>query len=600
MTDTILSGFGFSGYRSFSGEVARIGPLKKINFIIGQNNVGKSNIVNFVHRHYECMAKKTQSFKAFDGSGSSNPFNEMDRPLTQRQSILKIAFNLGEMELDEFSRSKISHPQPDVKEKCIGFAKKILAACCPPQGGQYWFVYRQDPSVSGYILDVDPKQIHGALTHNEWQLLFNSVSQRSDGNLHVWVPETLKILSYYPQNFPKVEVIPAIRKIGAAGTTSTDFGGDGIIDRIAKIQNPPLNEQQLREKHSNLGKFVKDVLESPSAEIEIPYDRNMIIVHMDGKTLPLENLGTGIHEVIILAAAATLLNDNLICIEEPELHLHPLLQKKLIKYLHKNTTNQYLLTTHSAHLLDAVEAEVFHVTMKDGISRVEAISSTKQRFNICNDLGYKASDLLQANCVIWVEGPSDRIYLNYWLEAKAPDLQEGLHYSIMFYGGRLCSHLTANDSDEQVNEAIQDLISIRNLNRNSVILFDSDKDKPSAEMNATKIRLQQEFDNGPGFAWVTDGREVENYLDYEKLEETVKLIHPSAVGLAKKDKWSNLLKYQRSADAEITKNIKKLDTTADKVKVARQYIKTADADIARLDLNAKITKLVDFIQRCNK
>jgi hypothetical protein len=48
-----------------------------------------------------------------------------------------------------------------------------------------------------------------------------------------------------------------------------------------------------------------------------------------------------------------------------------------------------------------------------------------------------ASDILLSTCIVLVEGPSDRLYLNYWIKGIAPDLEEGTHYSIMFYGGRL-------------------------------------------------------------------------------------------------------------------------------------------------------------------
>jgi hypothetical protein len=122
-------------------------------------------------------------------------------------------------------------------------------------------------------------------------------------------------------------------------------------------------------------------------------------------------------------------------------------------------------------------------------------------------------------------------------------------------------------------------------------MFDSDKDNPRAKLNLTKQRLKDEFDSGQGFAWVTKGREVENYLDYEKVEESVKAVHPSAKSLIAKGEWENLLKY-------VKKQTRK-EIVASKVKVARHYVKTNDVDFSVLDLKARIDQLCDFIFQAN-
>jgi hypothetical protein len=95
----------------------------------------------------------------------------------------------------------------------------------------------------------------------------------------------------------------------------------------------------------------------------------------------------------------------------------------------------------------------------------------------------------------------------------------------MFYGGRLLSHLSALDPE------ISDFISLRRLNRYISIVIDSDMTSSRKRINETKRRVRDEFNRGPVFAWVTKGREIENYVPPDILENAVKTVHPQAISL---------------------------------------------------------------------
>jgi predicted ATP-dependent endonuclease of OLD family len=282
-------------------------------------------------------------------------------------------------------------------------------------------------------------------------------------------------------------------------------------------------------------------------------------------------------------------NESICLIEEPEIHLHP----TLIRYLMNTLINiarieknqQLFISTHSAALINIAAKDKLKIFQSYGTH----IDCKPDLGAVLDRMGYMASDILQANCVVWVEGPSDRYYLNYWIKGIAPELLEGTHYSVMFYGGRLLSHLTAEDDDDH---NLSDLISLTTLNRHSAILLDSDKDSPNSRINTTKKRIISEFTPNKGrYAWVTKGREVENYLDMDKLEAIIKEVHPSAAKITEKSTWANLLEYKKPRARKSKK--------ANKVRVATHYVASHAQDYSVLDLKLRIQELCEFIKRWN-
>ena len=552
--------------------------LSKINILIGQNNSGKSNVIRFIHEVLGANAN-AESFEA----DKLNQHLPSPPPILLGLAETVFSPDLRELPLDSPRREGEFLRRPNVgMVQALGRLLKSKAQLDGTGNLAWSYIHwpKGDASNETWI------KVINTATDNDLYGLWNYLSNMSGGDRSSWSNWLVNRLSSFKKPKFSVALIPAVRRIGEKGTLGDGHDGLGLIERLARLQNPSAVQQHDKHRFEGINEFLREVTGHSNARIEIPYERDTILIHMNDKVLPIEYLGSGLHEVVILAATATTLDDQVVCMEEPELHLNPILQKKFIRHLVSRTTNQYFITTHSAALMDTPDAEIFHVSLSDGASRIERVTTDAARRVVCEELGYHASDLLQANSIIWVEGPSDRLYLNWWLATVAPDLAEGIHYSIMFYGGKLAAHLSGADEDGLV----ADFIKLRALNRRGAILMDSDKANVRAKINATKRRLAQEFESAPGLSWITAGREVENYVDLDQLDEAIRAVLPSGTRRGGRGQFDNLLLVTRRNG---------VGDQVSKVEVARYVTSKFKPNISILDVRKKLINLVEFIRESN-
>jgi hypothetical protein len=145
------------------------------------------------------------------------------------------------------------------------------------------------------------------------------------------------------------------------------------------------------------------------------------------KKIPLSNCGTGVEQILTLAAFVLATPaPGLLLLDEPHSYLHPVAEKALVQFLHTHSGHKYLISTHSAILINSIEPD-----------RVIYVSPPGKQYNpapvvedvskMLFDLGYRNSDLLFYDRLIVVEGLSDQEILPILLLADGEFPQSELN-----------------------------------------------------------------------------------------------------------------------------------------------------------------------------
>lgn len=300
------------------------------------------------------------------------------------------------------------------------------------------------------------------------------------------------------------------RKFSEFNVLATNAARDGIVDHNYEriFENWNLIRQDAQRIEIKLRESPPKAPRTKDEPVQEDYGDRFLWDMLDKYDVPvLESSDGKANFLFMIVCIRTVARGSVILIEEPENHMHPALQKQFLEYMRELSSfekYQFFVSTHSPYLINLASVDenikLFRVSKdKADNTLIEDMPGRSKRahWQVLMDLGHSSADVLQVNGVIWVEGPSDRIYLCTWLEKLAPQLQRGRDYEVMWYGGALFTYIDAGD-DQEVDKALwnsanlQDtLIALFDLNPNWAFLIDSDSD--NAKIPAGTQRKKDEF-----------------------------------------------------------------------------------------------------------
>jgi len=396
------------------------------------------------------------------------------------------------------------------------------------------------------------------------------------------------------------------------------YTGLSLYDDITRLL---LGPTEGRNKIRRFEEFLRDsFFEGEDVSIIPNIDDNVVHVKIGEVERPIYKLGDGIQSIIILTyplffRAGEELN---VCMEEPDLFLHPGFQRIFIQTLCRDEFKsfQFFFTTHSNHFLDMTldfeRISVYSFAKKDKDEfEIETVSSADNK--VLEQIGVRNSSVFLSNCTLWVEGITDRIYIRKYLELylnsnpEKTRYTEDVHYSFVEYGGGNITHWSfLEDADERHRN-----INVQHLCGKIFLIADSDGHGPTkvpeAMVDKKALRLESLREKLGDRFYCLQCREIENLLTKEiRLSTVAKLERGDTtpkLNRTKKDIEKTLIGTWIDACIEGKKRIyaAKSCTVKDKVVFAKAAVSCMNSfDELSEEARDMTEKIYAFIEQQNR
>ncbi|MAD02116.1 MAG: hypothetical protein CMK65_00615 [Pseudoalteromonas sp.] len=479
--------------------------VRQLTFFIGPNNSGKSRELRKLF-----IDNKSQWFFEFSEYAVSELLSVFLEELGQGKWHREIA-SFGNVNV-----AKIRRELPLLLNLPIGLAevgKKVYQLGKPERYNvrtqEERFSTMFDSVLSSYYEQVDIDKLKESTIVSGWRNVYIPTLR---GLRHVEREDTF-------EHRTKSDYFPNINKDEFEVFTGHSLYKDLTTHLLGSYQK----RQKVRDYEQYLSEnffFGRDISLVPMVDKDVVY-----VKEGDDEDRAIYDLGDGIQSIILLTYKVFMAESpTMFFIEEPEHFLHAGLQRTLIETFAKHKEHMFFMTTHSNHFLDLAQERddisIQQVSRVNGESKVQASLDYGE---LLNELGVRASSVLLANCSIWVEGVTDKLYLRAYLnkyfeelgdedkKRKLKSYHENLHFVFTEYQGSNITHWDfSNDLENDGSET-----PAKRLNRNILLIADADIEGKGERAESLKKALGEAF-------YLLEYKEIENFIPFDILIDTAK------------------------------------------------------------------------------
>lgn len=488
--------------------------IKRLNFFIGKNNAGKSRFLRglFISPH---------DLKNYNYISPNDTLSELQTALMScHSSYIGFGNGYGGDNYNQLNKLIMDVMTPEPQRTRLDFVK---------------------------ILTEKINMIFQYYDQNN-KLKFNEITEKYRFDLELF---------YNKYNFKQKFYIPILR--GMRPVTEQEntqpyikraqkdyfsdmnkFNSNNIItgeclynELKIHLLGEPEQRELIKDYEEKLSQYFFD---NETVSLIPKHDQDVVNIKIGkDKQFPISQLGDGLQQAIILTYEAYIKSKDTegnpethaFFIEEPELHMHAGMVRQLMNFYLNETPHYYFFTTHSNHLLDMAD-ESDQVMIQKFVKEPKKEDPTKFDFKIyrCDrdrdllaSLGVRPSSVYLANCTIWVEGITDRLYITKYMqkylddikkeealqldkkpnnldlyEFRSSDIQRlmpNYHYTFVEYAGSNLTHWDFSDefTDHLADRGLNALLTTSNV----LLIADGDIKNKSNRVDVLTENLEKKF-----------------------------------------------------------------------------------------------------------